>query len=59
MQSNKINFKGQNIFIGIDVHLNSWSVTAITPSGYKRQTSHRADAVELYAYLTKNFPGGI
>ena len=25
MQSNKINFKGQNIFIGIDVHLNSWS----------------------------------
>ena len=59
MQSNKINFKGQNIFIGIDVHLNSWSVTTITPSGYKRQTSHRADAVELYAYLTKNFPGGI
>lgn len=58
MQRNRINSKGQNIFIGIDVHLHSWSVTAITSGGYKRQTSHRADAEELCAYLKKNFPGG-
>ena len=24
VQSNKLNFKGQNIYIGIDVHLKSW-----------------------------------
>ena len=26
VQSNKLNFKGQNIYIGIDVHLKSWNV---------------------------------
>ena len=29
-QSKKINFNGQNIYIGIDVHLKSWSVTIMT-----------------------------
>ena len=27
VQSNKKDFKGQNIFVGIDVHLNQWTVT--------------------------------
>lgn len=25
-QSNTLNFKGQNIYVGIDVHLKSWTV---------------------------------
>lgn len=33
VQSKGINFNGQNIYIGIDVHLKSWSVTIITESG--------------------------
>ncbi len=26
VQRNKLDFKGQNIYVGIDVHLKSWSV---------------------------------
>ena len=26
VQSNKLDFSGQNIYVGIDVHLKSWSV---------------------------------
>lgn len=29
-QRNKLNFKGQNIYIGIDVHKKSWSVTILS-----------------------------
>lgn len=32
MQTQKtgLDFKGQNIFVGIDVHLKSWAVTILT-----------------------------
>lgn len=30
MQRNELNFSGQNIYVGIDVHLKSWSVTILT-----------------------------
>ena len=33
MKTNKINFNGQDIFIGIDVHKKSWSI-AIVVHGY-------------------------
>jgi hypothetical protein len=33
MQRNGISFKGQNIFIGIDVHLKTWAVAIMTESG--------------------------
>ena len=44
-QSNKLDFKGQNIYVGIDAHLKSWSVAVLSqhsvlkkfrqdPSGY-------------------------
>ena len=36
VQSKGINFDGQNLYIGIDVHLKTWSVTIITQSGYKK-----------------------
>ncbi len=29
-QSNKIDFTGQHIYVGIDVHLKSWKVTIMT-----------------------------
>ena len=28
-QSNTLNFKGQNIYVGIDVHLKSWTVASL------------------------------
>ena len=41
MQSNKISFKGQNIYVGIDVHLKTWHVTTLTESGYKYSFNQR------------------
>ena len=57
-QSKKINFNGQNIYIGIDVHLKSWSVTIMTESGYKRTHSQKPSAKELFEHLKKHYPDG-
>lgn len=57
MQSNKISFKGQNIFVGIDVHLTTWHATAVTEGGFKHQFSLPADAKALFNTLNKKFPG--
>ena len=32
MQKYKVSFKGQNIYVGIDVHLKTWHVTTLTAS---------------------------
>lgn len=29
-QSNTLNFEGQNIYVGIDVHLKSWTISILT-----------------------------
>jgi len=57
-QSNEINFEGQNIYIGIDVHLKTWNVTIITQSGYKRKHSQKSSAKELFEYLKRHYPNG-
>ena len=57
MRSNKISFKGQNIYVGIDVHLKTWQVTTLTESGYKYSFAQHADARELFDRLNKKFPG--
>lgn len=59
LQSKKINFEGQNIYIGIDVHLKSWHVTLLTDFGYKRKHSQAASASVLFEHLTKHYPGGL
>ena len=38
-QRKEINFEGQNVYAGIDVHLKTWHVTIITESGYKSKFS--------------------
>lgn len=58
MQSNKLDFNGQNIFIGIDVHLKSWNVCIFTASVKMKPFSQPPMASALYAYLQRNFPGG-
>lgn len=58
MQRKQIFFKGQNIFIGIDVHKNSWSV-AVTPEiGAVRVHVQKPSAQELIDFLRKNYPEG-
>ena len=56
MQSNKISFKGQNIYVGIDVHLKTWHVTTLTESGCKYSFAQHTDAKELFDRLNKKFP---
>lgn len=58
MQRNKISFKGQKIFVGIDVHKNKWSVTCLTESGYKHTYTQKASAIDLATFLNRNFPEG-
>ncbi len=58
MQRNKISFKGQKIFIGIDVHKRNWSVTVLTEAGYQRTYSQNSSARELFDFLDKHFPDG-
>lgn len=58
MQRNKISFKGQKIYVGIDVHLKNWSVTVITEKGLKRTHPQKADAKELFEFLNRHYPEG-
>lgn len=58
MQRNEISFKGQTVFIGIDVHKNSWSVTTLTEAGLKRTHPQKASAKELFDFLDRYYPEG-
>ena len=56
MQKYKISFKGQNIYVGIDVHLKTWHVTTLTETGCKYSFAQHSDAKELFDRLNKKFP---
>ena len=58
MQRNRISFKGQKIFIGIDVHKNTWQVTTLTEAGIKKTHPQKASAKELYDFLNRYYPEG-
>jgi transposase len=55
-QRNELNFKGQNIYVGIDVHLKSWTVCIMTEHMEHKRFTQPADAKVLYAYLARTFP---
>jgi transposase len=56
-QRNELNFKGANIYIGIDVHLKSWSVTILTEHNHHKTFSQPPDPEKLFGYLQTHFPG--
>ena len=55
-QSNKINFKGQHIYVGIDVHLKSWNTTVMTEKLLIKTFSQNPSPEVLHQFLTRNFP---
>lgn len=57
-QINKLDFNGQNIYVGFDVHLKSWKVTIMTEKLTHKTFSQEPNPKLLYEYLEKNFPGG-
>ena len=56
-QSNKIDFNGQNIYVGFDVHLKSWTVTIMTEHLTHKTFVQPPKPEILYRYLVENFPG--
>ena len=54
-QNYKKDFNGQNIFVGIDVHLKTWSVSVALPGGYLKTHTQKASAKELFEHLNKKF----
>lgn len=56
-QSSTLNFKGQNIFVGIDVHLESWSVSIFTEHFEHKTFQQPPEEKALVDYLKRNFPG--
>jgi len=56
-QSNKIDFHGQNIYVGFDVHLKSWKVTIMTEKLTHKTFSQSPSPEVLHHYLVKTFPG--
>lgn len=57
-QSNKLDFKGQNIYIGIDVHLKSWSVAVLSEHSVLKRFRQDPSPESLHKFLTSHYPGG-
>jgi transposase len=51
-------FTGQNIFIGLDVHKKSWTVTILFNGMEHKTFSQPPQPEALIKYLEKNFPNG-
>ncbi len=57
VQINKLDFKGQNIYVGIDVHLKSWSVTVLSDTSVLKKFSQSPHPEVLCKFLKSNYPG--
>ena len=55
-QSNEISFKAQNIYVGLDVHLKSWSVTVLSENSVLKRFVQDPDPEALHKFLTRNYP---
>ena len=58
MQRKEISFKGQKVFIGIDVHKDSWRVAIAPEVGVVKGHSQKPSARELLDFLKKYYPDG-
>ena len=54
----KIDFSGKDLFIGLDVHKKSWSVTIVIDGMEHRTFTQPPDPWALNNYLQRMFPGG-
>lgn len=55
--SETTDFSGKNLFIGIDVHKKSWTVTILTEHVEHKTFTQPPDSKALTAYVRKHFPG--
>ena len=57
-QRNKLDYNGQNIYVGIDTHKTQWTVTVMVEGNMYKTFSQPPKAEPLLGFLNKNFPGG-
>lgn len=55
-QRRELNFKGQNVYTGIDVHLKSWTVSIYTDKLFHKKFTQPPQVEILHSYLNRNFP---
>lgn len=56
VQRNKLDFNGQHIYVGIDVHLKSWAVAILSQNAVLKRFTQSPGAEDLYKFLCKNYP---
>jgi len=56
-QGNKLDFEGQNIYVGIDVHKKDWTVCIFSEHLEHKKFAQPPKAEVLKNYLHQNFPG--
>lgn len=56
-QVRKLDFTGQNIYVGMDTHKNSWKVSIIHEDLFLKTFVQDPEPDILYNYLINNFPG--
>ncbi len=56
-KSNKLDFTGQPIYVGMDVHNKSWSVSILSALCEHKTFTQPPDVDTLVNYLKRNFPG--
>ena len=56
-KSSKLNFEGQQIYVGMDVHKRSWSVSIFTDTFEHKTFTQPPEVSTLVNYLKRNFPG--
>lgn len=54
---NKLDFTGQQIYVGMDVHKRSWSISILTDQFEHKTFTQPPEVNVLVNYLKRNFPG--
>lgn len=58
-QRKGLNFEGQNIYVGIDVHKKSWSVAVVSESLLLKKFRQDPFPDALHKFLITNYPGAV
>ena len=54
----ELDFTGQNLYAGIDVHKKSWQVSLFSEALFHKTFNQPPKPEVLHGYLTKHFPNG-
>ena len=55
-QRKEFSFKGQKIFVGLDVHLKSWTVTVLSEQSVLKKFTQDPSPAALYKFLSNTYP---